>query len=179
MNKKIARTFHLRWFVVVALVVLMTIPFASPVLADTTADVSVTATPEYIAITDNVTDLDFGIVTAGTTDNTSTDYVGITNLSTVQTDMTIAVTADTWAGSVTWAHSDTATADTDQAGLNSNRGGSWGTGDVIVKYASPNYIYEDCPATTNFDYGLSLVVPTAFTDGVQKSITVRVTAAAG
>ena len=149
------------------------------VLADTTADVEVTATPEYIAIADNVTTVDYGVVSASSTPYTDTSQVGITNTSTVQTDQTIAVTAETWAGGVTWAHSETATAGADTAGLEANRGGSWESGDIIVKYASPNYIYENCPATTDYDYGLQLIAPTSFGDGVEKSITVRVSASAG
>ena len=65
------------------------------------------------------------------------------------------------------------------AGLKANRGGSWGTGDIIVKFASPNYIYENCPITTDYSFGLKLWAPTVFTDGAQKTITVRITAVAG
>jgi len=158
--------------------VLVLIP-ATPALAATDADVTVTATPAYVAIADNVTSYDFGIVTASSTSNTSANYTGITNTSSVQTDITIAVTTNTWAGGVTWTHSDTATPGADTAGMKANRGGTWGIGDIIVKFASPNYIYENAPAATNFDYGLQLIAPTSFGDGVQKSITVRVTAAAG
>ena len=152
---------------------------AIPILAATTADVSVTATPEYIAIADNVTTIDYGVVSASSTPYTDTSQVGITNTSTVQTDQTISVTTSTWAGGVTWTHSDTATAGADTAGLEANRGGSWESGDIIVKNTSPNYIYENCPATTDYDYGLQLIAPTSFGDGVEKSITVRVSAAAG
>ena len=65
------------------------------------------------------------------------------------------------------------------AGLKANRGGTWGTGDIIVKYTSPNYIYENCPASTDYSFGLELYTPTEFTDGIQKGIIVRITAAAG
>lgn len=166
------------FFSLILAIALIMLPLI-PILADTTADVSVTATPEYIAITDNVTDVDFGVVSASSTPYTDTSQIGITNTSTVQTDQTISVTTSTWAGGVTWTHSDTATAGADTAGLESNRGGSWDSGDVIVKNASPNYIYENCPATTDYDYGLQLIAPTSFGDGVEKSITVRVSASAG
>ena len=161
------------------LILLLAIGPAGMAFAATTADVSVTATPSYVAIADNTTTVAFGAVVASSTSNTSTSYVGITNTSSVQTDQTIAVTTSNWTGGVEWTHDDTATAGVDTAGLVSNRGGTWGTGDVIVKYASPNYIYENCPATTDYDYGLSLVAPTEFGDGVEKAITVRITAAAG
>ena len=131
------------------------------------------------AITVNPTIYDFGIVAESTTPYTATNYFTITNSSAIQTDQTIGVTTSTWSGGITWTHSDTATPGTDTAGLKANRGGSWGTGDVIIKYSSPNYIYENCPATTNYDFGLKLWTPTVLNDGVEKSITVRITASAG
>jgi hypothetical protein len=163
--------------ILIALVLIMTL--AVPALAATDADVTVTATPSFIAIADNQSSYDFGVVASSSTPYTPTDWCAITNTSSVQTDITIAVTTSTWSGGVTWTHSDTSTPGEDTAGLKANRGGSWGTGDVIIKYDTPNYIYEDCPATTNFAYGLKLWAPTSFTDAVQKEITVRVSAAAG
>ena len=151
---------------------------AVSVLAATDADITVTATPAYVAIADNATAYDFGIVAASTNYTTSTDLVAITNTSTVQTDITISVTTNTWSGGVTWTHSDTATAGADTAGLVSNND-TFGAGDVIAKYTAPNYIYENCPAGINFNYGLKLVAPSIFGDGVEKEIEVRVTAAAG
>ena len=133
---------------IVLALTLVLIP-AIPAFAATTADVTVTATPSYIAIADNQASYDFGVVAASATPSTATDWCAVTNTSTVQTDITIAVTAATWAGGVTWTHSDTATPGADTAGLKANRGGSWGTGDVIIKYSSPNYIYENCPASTS------------------------------
>lgn len=163
---------------ILAGVIGLAILFATAAQAATTADVTVTATPEYIAITDNVTTYDFGVVAASSTTNSSTTHFGITNTSSVETDMTISVTTSTWSGGVTWTHSDTATPGADTAGLQSQRGGTWGSDVVIVKNTSPNYIYENCPATTDFDYGISLLAPTSYTDAVEKSITLRITAAA-
>lgn len=168
-----------KYLISLILVLLLVLLPVQAVFADTTADVTVTATPEYIAITDNASTIDFGVVAASSTPYTDTSQVGITNTSTVQTDQTIAVTAETWSGGVTWAHSESAEAGADTAGLEANRGGSWESGDIIVKYASPNYIYENCAALTDYDYGLQLIAPTSFGDGVEKEITVRVSAAAG
>lgn len=164
---------------ITATAMLLVLFVAGPVYAQTTADVTVTFSPGIIAISDNVTTYGFGTVLEGSTTNTTTSYVGITNTSTVQTDITIGVTGATWTGGTAYTHSDTATAGADTVGLKTNRGGTWGTGDIIVKYASPNYIYENCPATTNFTYGLSLLAPTTCSDSVAKSNTVRITAAAG
>ncbi len=160
----------------IALVMLATM--AVPVFAATDADVDVTATPRYIAITDNVTDYDFGFVAESATPAMPTSFVGITNTSNCQTDMTIGVTTDNWSGGVTWAHSDNCTPDADTAGLKASKG--TGAFDVIVKYAATwNYLYEDCPISGNFTYELKLYAPTSFGDFVQKTIKVRVSAAAG
>ena len=150
-----------------------------PAFAATTADVTVTATPAYVAIADNQTSYDFGVVAVSTTPSTSTDWCAITNTSTVQTDITISVTGATWSGGVTWTHSDTCTPGADTAGLKTNRGGTWGVSDIIIKNAAPEYIYENCPALTDFDYGIKLWAPSSYTDGVEKENTVRVSAAAG
>jgi hypothetical protein len=147
-----------------------------PMLGATTADVTLTATFAFVGITDNQTSYDFGVVAASSSTNTSTTQVALTNTSTVQTDMTIAVTGATWTGGTAWTHSDTATAGVDTVGL---RAGRATVADVIVKNTSPNYIYENCPASTNFTYGLQLLAPTSGTDGVQKTNTLRVTAAQG
>ena len=163
--------------IILALMVLL-VP-AVPAFAATTADVTVTATPAYVAIADNQTSYDFGVVAVSTTPSTSTDWCGITNTSTVQTDITISVTGATWSGGVTWTHSDTCTPGADTAGLKTNRGGTWGVSDIIIKNAAPEYIYENCPALTDFDYGIKLWTPTSYTDGVEKENTVRVSAAAG
>ncbi len=167
---------ELRLWLLVSLV-LLSIP--SVVMAATTADVTVTATPNFIAIACNQSTYDFGGVAAGVDEQSVEGYFGITNTSSVQTDQTIAVNATTWAGGVTWAHDDTATAGADQAGLKANRGGTWGVDDIIIKQAAPNFIYENCAAATNYAWGIQLIAPTSFTDGVQKSIKVTITAAAG
>ena len=162
-----------------ALALMMVLVSVVPVFAATTADITVTATPEYIAISCDQPSYDFGVVATSSTPYTTTSWATIDNTSTVQTDQTISVTTATWSGGVTWTHSDTATAGANTAGLKSNKGGTWGVGDVIVKNASPNYIAENQAATTDYSFGLKLIAPTSFTDGVQKSITVRVSAVAG
>lgn len=169
---------------VLALILALSLVFfiAVPVYGATTADVTVTATPSGIAISDNCAAYDFGTVATSSTTNSSTNYIGITNTSSIQTDITIAVTTANWTGGTEWIHDNTATAGADTAGMNSNRGGTWGTGEVIVESSdggTPNYIYENCPATTNFDYGISLLAPTSFSDYTQKSITLRIEAVAG
>ena len=161
--------------ILLALVLVM-IP-ATPVLAATTADVTLTATPKFIAIADNVTSYDFGNVAESATPAMPTAYVGITNTSSIQTDQTISVTTTTWAGGVTWAHSETATPGVDTAGLKASDGD--GLFDIIVKNGTPNDIKTNLAATTDYSYEVKLFAPTAFGDGIQKSITLRITAAEG
>jgi len=156
----------------------LTLMPALPVLAETTADVTVTATPTYIAITVAPTSYDFEVVAESATPSTTTSHFTITNSSSVSTNNTVSVTTATWSGGVTWTHSDTATPDADTAGLKANKGGTWGEGDVIVQYTTPQVLAADQAATTNWNFGLKLFAPTSFSDGVEKSIIVRISAAA-
>ena len=164
---------------IVALVLgLVLILFPVVALATTTADVTVTSTPSYIGIAVSPTTYDFGVVVESATPYSTTSYFTITNTSSIATNQSIGVTGSTWTGGTVWTHSDTATAGADIVGLKSNKGGTWGTGDVIVKYASPNNIAAAQAANTNYSFGLKQYVPTSFSDGVQKSNTVRITAVA-
>ena len=158
---------------------LMLTLWAVPALAATDADVTVTYTVEYIAITDNTTSVGFGVIVASATPSPPTDHIAITNDSSVQVDATISVTGTTWTGGTAHTHSDTATPGANTVGLKANRGGTWGVSDIIVKYDTPNFIYENCAAGVDFAYGLKLYAPTSSSDGVQKSNTVRVTVASG
>lgn len=168
----------LRMLVVLALLAITAL-FPMSAMADTTADVTILVTPGSVGASDNVTTIDYGTVITGGTAQTLTAYIGITNTSTVISDHTISVTGNTWTGGATaWTHSDTATAGADTVGLKANRGGTWGVGDIIVKYSTPNYIYENCPVSTNYDYGLQILLPTSTTVTDQKTNTVRVTVAA-
>jgi hypothetical protein len=152
---------------------------AVPASAATTADITVTATPSYIAISCNQAAYDFGVIAVSTTSNTSTAWAAIDNTSSVQTDQTISVTGATWTGGVPWTHSDTATIGADTCGLKAQVGGTWDASAVIVKNAAPNFIAENQAAVTDYNFGLGLMAPTGYSDGVQKSNTVRVSAAAG
>jgi hypothetical protein len=167
MNKKIIG------FLVALLLVLVPTGLVG---AATTADITVNATPQYITISVNISTYDFGTVANGSVTNTTGGHFGITNDSGVQTDQTIGVTSANWTGGVGWVHNATCTPGKATAGMKAQRvGQSW----VIVKYSSPNYIYENCAASTNYSFDLSLHAPTEFTDEVEKSIVVRITAAAG
>ncbi len=130
-------------------------------------------------ITVDPTNYNFDVVAESSTPYTITTYFAIDNNSTMQTDHTIGVTTSTWSGGIPWDHAEDAVPGANTAGLLANRGGTWGTGDIIVKFISPNYIYENCPATTDYSFGLKLLAPTSFSDGVEKQIIVQITAVAG
>ncbi|MBA7701765.1 hypothetical protein ES703_110511 [subsurface metagenome] len=150
----------------------------NPVCTQVYVEVDYTPAVEPV-ITVDPTNYDFDVVEESSTPSTITTYFAIDNDSTMQTDQTIGVTTSTWEGGIPWDHAEDAVPGPDLAGLKANRGGTWGTGDIIVKYISPNYIYENCPANTDYSFGLKLWTPTSFSDGVEKQIIVRITAVAG
>lgn len=152
---------------------------AGEVQAVTTANVTILITPGAIGITDNVTSIDFGTVVTSGEVYVDESYIGITNASTVETDITIGTTNETMTGTGTpWTIAADGNAGADTVGLLANRGGTWSSGDIVIKYASPNYIYEDCPALTDFDYGIKIKLPTSVSDTNQKGNEVVITASA-
>ncbi len=175
------KRFLIRSLLVVTLVMLMVIPFASVALADSTADVTINATPAFVLISCNLTvaGYDFGVVNTSSTTNTTTTHFGVTNNSSVQTDQTIGVTTSTWSGGLGWSSNETGDASVDSAGLKSQKEGIWGAALVAVQFVTPDFIAENQAATTNYSFGLSLNAPTSFSDGIEKEIVLRVTAAVG
>ena len=168
-----------RWLVGLIALAMLLMPSAA--FALTTADVTVYATPSYISISVLPTTKDFGGVAPSDNATTITTFFTITNASTVVTDQTIGVTtADNWTGGIGWIHSETAVPGVDTVGLYANKGGTWGAGDIIVKRTNdtPNLLADNQTAITNYGFGLNLLAPTSFSDGVQKQVTVRITAAA-
>lgn len=161
-------------FIGVAIAVLLLFSVV-PAMADTSQDVTVTATPTYISIANTPTSYDFGVVAASSTPATTSGYFSIDSTSTVITNIAIAVTTTSWSGGVGWTHSDTATAGADTAGL---QAGTGGTNDIIVKNASPNNLVSSLAADTDYSWNLQLIAPTSFSDGAEKTIIVRLTATA-
>ena len=156
--------------------VLAVLLIALPVMAGTTGDIVVSATPQPVSISLSPTTYDFGSCEPSSTPSSVTNYFTVDNNSGIVTNNTVSVTSSSWAGGVGWAHSDTATAGADTAGIKANKGGTWGAGDVIVKYASPNALASSQAANSDWSFGLKLWSPTSMSDTAQKSITVRITA---
>jgi hypothetical protein len=162
-------------FITILAVMALMLAMVVPVMADTTQDVTVTATPSYMGIANAPSTYSFGVVAASSTTSTPSNHFTITNTSSIATNIAISVTTATWSGGVGWTHSDTATAAADTAGL---KAGTADTNGIIVKNASPNNLVASLAANTDYSWNMQLVAPTSFTDGVQKSITVRLTATA-
>jgi hypothetical protein len=148
------------------------------IFASTTADVTVNATPNFVGISVDIGTYPFGAVSVSTNTSTTTSYFTIANTSSVTTNQAISVTGATWTGGSAWTHSNTGVPGADTVALFANKGGTWGTGDIIVTTTGANNIATSQAANTNYSFGLRLSAPTSFTDGVIKSNTVRITATA-
>lgn len=175
---------HLRVFLVLALFFLLTpvVPMAfaqGEAYAVTTANITITVTPGIIGISINATTYNYGYLSVGTTANTSAAWFGITNSSTVITNHSIGVVNATWTGGATaWTHSNTATAGADTVGLVANAAGVYGVGDVIVKSSALNNIKTNLAATTNYEFGMGILMPTSSTVADQKTNVVQITVSA-
>lgn len=143
--------------------------------AATTANITINATPAYVAITVNLTFYDFGVVASSSTTNTSTAEFGIDNTSTVQTDQTVATNATSWQGGLGWDHDDGGTAGDNTTAIYAHNT-DWS---IVVKNAAPNFIAENQAAETDYDFGLSLQAPTVLYDGAEKTMGITITAVQG
>jgi hypothetical protein len=158
------------------LALFMIVPYA---MALTQQDVTITATPSYISISNTPSSHGFGLV--GTSSNFSTTQPGfnVTNASTIAIDVAIGTNSTTWvdtSGGTPWDHDDGGAAGADQAALYaSNDTGCWC---IIVKNGTPNNLVSDWPATTDFDWEFRLMTPTSFSDGYEKAIKVELVASA-
>lgn len=153
-------------------VVMMILIAPSIALAATTADVVVTATPTYIALTNTPSTYDFAGVLEGVNKNTSATYFTANNTGTVTSNISITaiLTGGNWSGGKGWIHSNTATAGAEQAGLIASID-AWTTNISVSSTAT--WFKVGLVAATTQTWGLTLVTPTVFGDGVQKTMTVR------
>lgn len=181
MEKLISGKNYLLRLVVIASILTMAVLFcpiglwAAPAEAQTTANITITITPGVIGCSINATTWAVGTVYVGMTANTSVNYFGIDNTSTVIANFSIGVTGATWTGGATaWTHSATATAGADTVGLRANDG----TGSVIVKSSSLLNIKTNQAASTDFNFGLEIFVPTSSTVTDQKTNVCQVTVSA-
>ena len=170
-----------RLIISVVMALMLALVPASGALAATSQDVTVTATPSYVSIANSHADFDFGVITASSTENTTTGYFTLTNTSTVVTDITLV--CDGWDGGANdWTY-DAAGADTGRlkaSGTNGGTGGSTGAGayDKVIPSSGSVLLADDLTATTNVAWEMLLEAPTSFSYGNEQTTHVTVTATA-
>lgn len=154
--------------------VMLTLVAPLAAMAATTADVVVTADPSYIAMTNTPNTWVIGAVNAGVDKNTSGTYFTANNTGSVTSNISVIaiLTSNNWTGGDGWIHSDTATAGAGQAGLIASID-SWTTNVTVASTA--DWLVTGLTAATTQTWGLALVAPTSFSDGAQKTMTVRLT----
>ena len=153
------------------LAIVLVLSLGIPVLALTSADVTVTATPSYISITNAPGDFDFATVDESSTPDTTTSYFTITNDSTV--NITVSIVCVGWAGTTPWTYG-AAGADTGQ--LKTSDGD--GAYDVIVDDVTPITLSTTSTPGDDVLWELQLECPTTFSHGYEQTTTVTVSAAA-
>lgn len=116
---------------------------------------------------------DFGAVGAGSTISTGLDYFTLTNNGEYAVD--VIITATDMTGGIQWTLSDTATPGEDIFGLRTGLSG--GSYNIVVKSSDGNELVGSLGAGGTQDWGLQLLAPTIFSDGVEKSGTVVLTIA--
>jgi hypothetical protein len=159
----------------VSVILTVVAPFA--VMAATTADVTVTATPTYIAITNTPNMYDFAAVAASSITNTAggTSCFTANNTGTVESNITVVavLTAGNWTGGTQWVHSETGAGGVDTAGLSAGTD-SGAIHDITVN-TTVQLLYGNLIAANHTHWGLQLRAPTSFSDGTQKTMIVRLT----
>ena len=145
---------------------LVLIPVGSA-LAATSAEVTVTATPGFVSITNLPNSFDFGVVTGGSTPNTTTGWFTITNASTVAMDVNIKCTAWT-----SWTYGAPAE---DQGQLKASDGD--GAYDVTIVAINTDYLLMSAVGVgVDPTWELQLDAPTSFTNVDVQTTTVTITA---
>ena len=172
--EKILKTRIVRGFVALLASIMLVIIAPLAAIAVTTADVVITATPSYIAMTNTPSSWAAGILAAGSSTATANDsYFTANNTGSVAGNITLLVTTTNWTGGVGWIHSDTATAGTDTVGLKCGTKGS-GSAVTIIKTTAMTLI-NNLAAANSTGWGMTILAPTVYNDGVQKTVTVRLT----
>jgi len=175
-----------RLLLTLALVVALVIGMALPINAATTADVTVTATPEYLAITNDTSNWTIGAIAENTTKWWTPTGVApaepfvdgdmnatITNAGSVTSDVDIKCAAG-FTGGVGWTMSLDTSPAADEVNL---RAGITGTADeagMVQVITTSTDLKTSLAAAGTIKWCMELETGT-FTDGVAKSGTVRLT----
>jgi len=153
------------------LALVLTLSLGIPALAATSDDVTVTATPSYISISNLPATFDFATVDESGTPNTTTGWFTITNDSTV--NITVSIGCNGWSGTTPWTYG-IAAPDTGQLKASDNDG----LYNVTVPSGSTAELHTTGTPGTNVLWELQLDCPTTFSHGYEQTTTVTVSAAA-
>jgi ABC-type transport system substrate-binding protein len=168
----------LRIFSLLAIFAMMVAVAPARTQAATTAQVVITATLSYIAITNAPTTWAPAAVAAGGTVATADDYFVITNTSTTITDISLVLSSDNFTGGgQTWLSASNGVPGSMIVGLSA--GIAPATYDkVITTSATPVILITSLATLTNDSWHMKLRAPTVYIDGAAKVGTVTITAAA-
>jgi hypothetical protein len=126
-----------------------------------------------ISISNTPSSYNFGTVDTNATISTGLNYFTVTNNSGSAVNITIGGTDVT--GGTTWTLSDTGTPGTSTYGLKAGlNGGSYNI--VVRRSASYNTLKASLGSSASQGWGLQFLAPTNYTDSVQKTGTVTLTA---
>lgn len=145
--------------------------------AATTQDVSINATPTYIAISNSPSSFDFGVIAASVTNqttNTTGDHFSLTDTSSVNVTTTIVCQAN-WTGGTGWTWG---APGEDTAYLTVSDGDD--AYDIAVPDAGQSAVTLHVSASIGEDWTweMGLEGPTSFTFGDEQECTIRLTGTA-
>lgn len=146
-------------------------------MASIYANVTINATPSYIAISNAPDNYTFGTVETSTNYTTTENYFNVTNEGSVNTDISVGTNNTEWVGGTVWSHSDTATPGADTAGLMASTD-FYASEHIIVKNASPDDLTTSLAEDASVLWELRLLSPTSFSDGELKAIQIVLTGSA-
>jgi len=159
-----------------AAIVTLLISNGGVALADTTATVTINATPTFISIALNNTSYDFSTVAADEDEETPDGYFGVTNNSTVTTNTTIV--SNGWQDTDGEAPDSPWTWDTpgeDQGQMKASDGD--GAFDVTIDDSTPAELTSGTSAETDWVFEVQIDAPTSFTHGEPQGTTLTLTCA--
>lgn len=142
--------------------------------AATTANVTITATPSFVSITNAPNSWAIGGIAASATAATAAEYFVITNTSSVAINISIWCSS-TFTGGTSWTLASNGAPASMVVGLYA--GTVSGTWDKVVS-ASPGQVLKSLSASANQSWHMKLWAPTVFVDGAEKTGTVVISAVA-
>ena len=164
--------------VVIVMSLLVAILPVGLALAQTSQDVTVTATPSFISISNSSGTWPIGTVSANSTPNTGTGHFTITNTSSEAIDISINCTD--WTGGPGWTYGAPAadTANLTASSGDSTGGGSSGAGlyDIDVPVGTGALLIDAVAVAVDPTWELQLNAPTSFTFGDEQTTIVTITA---